>query len=30
MNYIIHTPGGARVKMEIVDNNNHTVEMQDI
>ena len=30
MNYIIHTPSGARVKKEIVDNNNHTAEMQDI
>ena len=30
MNYIIHIPRGARVKKEIVDNNNHTAEMQDI
>lgn len=30
MNYIIHTPSGARVEVEIVDNNNHTAEMQDI
>ena len=30
MNYIIHTPSGARVKMEIVDNNNYTAVMQDI
>ena len=30
MNYIIHTPSGLRVKKEIVDNNNHTAEMQDI
>lgn len=30
MNYTIHTPSGARVKKEIVDNNNYTAEMQDI
>jgi len=30
MNYIIYTPSGARVKEEIVDNNNHTAEKQDI
>ena len=30
MNYIIYTPSGARLKMEIVDNNNHTAEMRDI
>ena len=29
MNYIIHTPRGARVKKEIVDNNNHTAVKQE-
>lgn len=30
MNYIIHTPRGERVEMEIVDNNNHTAVKQRI